>query len=212
MYKNVTILTNILLVVLMIVSLIIPARTITTKIIRKYCGLNFIIGIISFILGLNRIPNLILFYLLIWIELIILFYFFYKILNSNAKGNIWVIILILLVFGIVFFKYESFSTIPSYSRFLESLIVFVMSIIYYHNELQNPKSSIIYMSPIFWFVTSFFIYYGGIMFLLLFVKYYTFDYNHSTHIWTIYNIMNIIEYIILIYGLICYKRTLKHSS
>ncbi|HMG16080.1 MAG TPA: hypothetical protein VK590_11570 [Saprospiraceae bacterium] len=174
-----------------------------------YCVFNALVGIITTILFIFKIPNLIFLFLIIWVEVIILYFFFKDILNLKKKHDLWVLLIVFLVFGSVFYTYESFKILPSYSRFIECIFIFLLSLIYYHNELENPKSGFIHKNPVFWFVTGFFLYYGGTMFLLLFAKYFTGDKIRFAEIWTVYNLLNILEYIVLIYGFICYRRTLK---
>lgn len=212
MFLTLAFIADIFLLILVLSSFILPAKNRSYKLIRVYCMLNLIVEIITLILGLNKLPNLIYFYFLIWIEVIILFSFYRQIISIKYKYTNWILVIICLSLAIVFLIYESFNVLPAYSRFVECFSVFIMSIIYYHDELQRPKSNAIHKDPFFWIVTGFFLYYGGILFLLLFVKYFSSDFSRFINVWNINNGLNLIENVILIYGLICYKRTLKHSS
>ncbi len=212
MFIFISIITSISLFTLLLYCLTISSSNPIIKSLKLYCILNSVIEIITFSLSLKKIPNLIFFYLLIWVEVIILFYFFKNLLQENYKLKNWILLPIFIIMGFVFYFFESLEVIPAYSRFYESISVFMISIFYYHNELQNPKAASIHKNPEFWFVTGFFLYYGGILFLLLFIKYFSNDQVKFNEIWTIYNLLNIIEYFILIYGLICYRRILKPSS
>jgi hypothetical protein len=195
--------------ILFISSLIIPVYNKTGLMMRLYCILMELTDVSSQILAMNSIRNYFVFHIMLWVEIPILILLFCSETPVLKKKEIPLITAMYVCMFLVFFFFESFNNIGTYSRFAESIFMIVFALIYYSNELKNPQSENILKNAGFWFVSAFLIYYGGTLLVSLFARYVFAQSKSISKIWAIHNSFDLIKDMIIFYGLICYRKVVK---
>jgi len=166
------------------------------KWVRYYCILNAIFGVLGTSLALNKVSNILVIYLLIWVELFVLFKYFQKISEHvrRAPEIISLFSIYLILFSIHFF-FEKINNFSPFSLIFEGIIVFGFCISYFIEQAKTPKEPLIFLNPDFWFVSAFILYYGGTWLILVSSQYFINDKGLFIYLWDLHNIISILKYL-----------------
>jgi hypothetical protein len=147
----------------------------TLKWIAYYCISSFILEFTGDILGFLKINNVAVFYLFIWNSTFCLIGFFIKQSIQIRK--------------ILTYKFA----------------IFLLILMYYGDELNEPKADKILNKPEFWIVSGLFIYYGATWIILLAAHYFVKSPITFMYIWEGQNVLNILKNIAIAIGLYKYR-------
>ena len=90
------------------------------------------------------------------------FIYYFIISNEFIKGFVSKLALLFLIFSLIdFFLVKN----KSYTAGLQSVLILIMCIYYFFEQLKNPNSFLIYDNFDFWVIISFLIYVAGTFFL-----------------------------------------------
>lgn len=171
------------------------------KWIVLYCLADAFIEIFSNTLALSGIPNIFLYYILVWIETFFLLFYYKSV--STTIGSISDLKLFLPVYLILFLILvflSSSNSISPYSGIFQGLLLFVLGLISFHDELRAARYSDILREPFFWFVASFIVYYGCSSIVLIGAKLFAVDKEVFNYIWNYQNILSILKNIMIATG------------
>lgn len=179
----------------------------SVKWIILYCVIGAIVELLSRFLAVNGIPNIFLYYILVWIEIIVLVFYFNSISETIAKIPLVCLFvpICILMFLILLFLDNSKSLSP-YSGIFQGLLIFVLGIITFSDELKVPVYSDIMKEPFFWFVASLILYYGCTSIVLIGAKVFSVDKDIFNYIWNYQNILSILKNIMIAIGFRLYKK------
>lgn len=166
-----------------------------------YCLADAFIEIFSNTLALSGIPNIFLYYILVWIETFFLLFYYKSV--STTIGSISDLKLFLPVYLILFLILvflSSSNSISPYSGIFQGLLLFVLGLISFHDELRAARYSDILREPFFWFVASFIVYYGCSSIVLIGAKLFAVDKEVFNYIWNYQNILSILKNIMIATG------------
>lgn len=163
--------------------------------------------LLSRFLAVNGIPNIFLYYILVWIEIFVLVFYFNSISETIAKIPLVCLFvpICILMFLILLFLDNSKSLSP-YSGIFQGLLIFVLGIITFSDELKVPVYSDIMKEPFFWFVASLILYYGCTSIVLIGAKVFSVDKDIFNYIWNYQNILSILKNIMVAIGFRLYKK------
>ncbi len=175
--------------------------------IKYYCLVNAILGGIAATLALNKISNLIIIYMLIWIEVYLLSIYFRKVSSNVVKlPEFLSLSIIYSILIIIHLLLESLNSFSPYSRIFEGIIVFCYCTLYFIEQAKTPKEPLIFLNPNFWFVSGFMIYYGGTWLILASSQYFINDKGLFIYLWDLHNIISILKYVSIGIGFYLIKR------
>ena len=166
-----------------------------------YCLVDAFIEIFSNALAFNGIPNIFLYYILVWIETFVLLLYYKSV--SSTIGSIFYLKLFIPVYSIFFLILvilSSSRSICPYSGIFQGLLIFVLGLISFHDELRAARYSDILREPFFWFVASFIVYYGCCSIVLIGAKIFAVDKEVFNYIWNYQNILSILKNIMIATG------------
>lgn len=190
-----------------IISLLIPVKQPELKWIRLYCLINGIAGLVADIMALNRMNNIPIVYLLIWAETFVLIQYFRSITSRIERINqvcLFVFVYSILA-GIMLF-HENFHSFNSMTQIFEAVLIFILGVIYFREELKSPTVPFVYEEPDFWFGAGLLIYYGSTWLILVSIKFITLQHQDFVYIWDFQNVLSILKYIAISIGLLCSRR------
>ena len=125
-----------------------------------YCILN---DLASFILRNDHTALILLYDIFTVAELCFFAAYFYFI---NATPLIRKVLQIIVVVFIIFsFVDHFYITQENYSTGVQAVLILIMCIYYFYNQLKKPNSFLIYNSINFWIIIAFLIYMAGTFFL-----------------------------------------------
>jgi hypothetical protein len=103
------------------------------------------------------------------LEYLFIYLFFSSIFKTKQAKSLlnYSILLFLLFWGITSY-FIPISTFNSILNGLESLIVILLTLIYFYEEIKNPQTLFIYSQPQFWGVIGFFLFFAGSFFVFLY--------------------------------------------
>ncbi|MBK7233803.1 MAG: hypothetical protein IPH93_16465 [Saprospiraceae bacterium] len=166
------------------------------KWVKYYCILNAVLGVIAASLALNKVSNILVIYLLIWVELFLLFKYFKEISSYVRKvPNIIGLLSIYLILFFIHFFFEKINSFSPYSLIFEGLVVFCFCISFFIEQVKAPKEPLIFLNPDFWFVSAFILYYGGTWLILASSQYFINDKGLFIYLWDLHNIISILKYL-----------------
>lgn|GEM_PF-3878564 len=104
----------------------------------------------------------------------LLIYYFFRILYKSKSSLKFLnyTVLFFLTFWAVSSYFIPVSTFNSILNGLESLIVIILTLIYFYEEIKAPQSLFIYSQPQFWGVIGFFLFFAGSFFVFLYKQTY----------------------------------------
>ena len=176
------------------------------KWISLYCIAGALIEIASTILALNGIPNILLYYVLIWLEVFTILLFFTSSSNTiNKLSPLWLFALVYLILLLILLFLDSTKSLHPYSGIFESLLIFIAGLISFNDELRAPKYSDILREPFFWFTASLILFYGCNSFILIGAKLFSFEKESFNYIWNYQNLLSILKNIMIFIGLVLYR-------
>jgi hypothetical protein len=146
------------------------------------------------------------------ISMVCMSYIYFVILFRKKK---WFILItgILLVFSFINFFFIQKLAVNSYSITFLSVIVIACCLYYFHVLLRDLPSVYVHQLPMFWFNSSFLIYFAGNFFLFSFQSYLVNVLRNNMIIfWSFHNILSIIEHIIVLIGLVYDLRMIEPRS
>ncbi len=174
--------------------------------ILYYCVSSFIIESIGDLLAFLSITNIAFFYLFIWNSTFAILGFFIQQSNTIRKLLTFRVLLIIVIhFTLIFILCEDINKFHPFSAVTEGIIIFLCCLIYYGDELNEPKIDKILNKPEFWIVSGFFIYYGVLWIILLAAHYFVQNPSTFKFIWDGQNILNILKNIAIAIGLYKYR-------
>jgi len=171
------------------------------KWIVLYCLADAIIEIFTNALALNGIPNIFLYYILVWIETFLLLLYFKSVsatIGSIPYLKLFIPVYVILLQILVFLS--STKSISPYSGIFQGLLLFVLGLISFHDELRAARYSDILREPFFWFVASCIVYYGCSSIVLIGAKIFAVDKEVFNYIWNYQNILSILKNIMIATG------------
>jgi hypothetical protein len=121
------------------------------------------------------------------VEYALLSYFLYLAFSSNIIKQIvkFLSIIVIAILLIVFVKSDK-SNFDSFSASFESIIIIILSIIYFFERVNDDQNTFIFSSSYFWVVFGFLAYMSGTLFLFIMAN------QNVDKYWFINNIFNII--------------------
>ncbi len=174
-----------------------------------YLIVNIIVFGTSNILGSYKINNLYLYHFYTLIELVtVSYYITKKVLKKNLRV-FYIISICFFVFWIInIIFWEPLSEFNSNSAVLASLIILLLTM-YYMLELSKSEDILYFQKlPGFWIASAFLV--SCAISILSLVAYKYFQQNNlveeGIRVWIIESIGNILKFILLIIGLLCYRR------
>ena len=209
MINNIVIIIIILNFIILLCSISIKPYNKTGYCLRYFNILNATSSFLSIILAYYSIPNNFLYYFVIWSEPIIILMFYAQFINILRMYYKIVLILIYILFALILIFLESNMKIASISRFFESILVVILALIYFSNELIRPKIRAVYKSSDFWFSVGLLFYFGGASLIILISNRYMIKSAVFSNIWDIHNVIFILLYCFILYAFVCYRKETK---
>ncbi len=185
------------------------------KFLILYAVVFFVLYGATNVLGAYKIHNLFLYHVISLVELIMVSYYILKLVLQKSFLFYFLIINVAYLFlwtgNIIFF--EPLDVYNGNSAVLADLIVLFLCM-YYLLSL-SAKEEILYFQklPAFWIVSGFLIY--AALSLLVFISYgyISNEYlnkiataDQANQMWFINSIAMVIKYVLIVFGLLCYKR------
>ena len=103
------------------------------------------------------------------LEYILIYLFFKKLFKSKVAILLLnYSLLLFLIFWACSSYFISINTFNSTLNGLESLIVILLTLMYFYSEIKTPQSLFIYSQPHFWGVIGFFLFFAGSFFVFLY--------------------------------------------
>lgn len=170
------------------------------KTIVYYLILGGIINVAGILLAKNGINNMPLAHGYTLAEASLLFYFFSKLMLTEKSVRLvkitWLLFTVFFVMNLIFF--QGIFTYNSYSRSLEALIMLVLCIFFFYQQLQlpDPGEKAWYVNPLLWIVTGFFLYFSGALFLFIFSELISHEMALYRLGWTIHALLVIAMYVL----------------
>lgn len=172
-----------------------------------YCATGAIVELVSRFFAVNGIPNIFLFYTLVWVETFILSLYFNSVsITIGRISRVWLILPIYLMLFLILVFLDNPNYLCPYSGIFQGLLVFAFGLISFNDELRTPKHSDILRQPFFWFVASFILYYGCSSIMLIGAKVYSVDKKIFNYIWNYQNVLTILKNIMIATGFILYRK------
>lgn len=194
-------------VITAIISLVIPIKSPEFKWIRIYCVINGLAGLIADFMALNRMNNIPIVYLLIWVETLVLIQYFRSITSRIERINkVWFFVFVYSIFSGILLLFENFHSFNSMTQIFEAVLIFLLGVIYFREELKSPTVPFVYEEPDFWFGAGLLIYYGSTWLILVSIKFITLEHKDFVYIWDFQNVLSILKYIAITIGLLCSRR------
>jgi hypothetical protein len=145
------------------------------KLIKEFQVLTiylFLFGLVelsNYILGQQQIKTIFILHLFIPVEFMFLAYIFQ--LNFDNWLSKKIVILIIFFFTLLSILnsifLQSIDSFPSYTRYLESILLILLSLTYFYQVFTELKVEKLWEEGMFWFSTGLLIYYSGTMILYL---------------------------------------------
>lgn len=137
------------------------------------------------------------------LEFTIIGLYFYNIVDSKRKKNLFILLIILVV------SIEITGTILKFSMFKTLMIAYffssILSLIYFKQLLDSDINAL--QNPNFWIVTGILFFNAGFFFLSGFVSYLSQkNLELARKLFSINHLLNIIYYSLVTYGFICQRR------
>ncbi len=171
-----------------------------------YFTLSIIIFGLSNYMADRHINNLFLYNIFALIELILITWFFSKILPGHFQSFFLVMTFFVLffIFNILFL--ENFSSMNSNVIAIEFMIIIIYCFMYYIDLSKSDKIITFYKETIFWIVSAFFIYFSTCIMVFVFYKYAAkINRNFILDFWILQVIMYFIKNILIAKGFLCFK-------
>ena len=166
-----------------------------------YCITDSIVEIFTNALAINGIPNIFLYYILVWIETFVLLFFFDSVSATIRKiPLIWLFLSVYLILFLIWLFLDNSKSLSPFSGIFQGLLIFVLGLISFNDELQTPKHADILREPFFWFVASLILYYGCSSIVLIGAKIFAVDKEVFNYIWNYQNILSILKNIMITLG------------
>lgn len=131
-------------------------------------------------------------------------YFFYKLLNGNyLKIFVSSVIIFIVLSTYVFFDWNdlNFLDVNAYFNSLQTIIVLVLSILWFVRIFNNLELDSFTKSPNFYFVSGLILYYSGTIFLFLYSSFiYKVDKSNFHAFWMLNIFFNLVLRTLLIVG------------
>lgn len=126
-------------------------------------------------------------------------YFLY--LSFKRKSFKWLLIWCYPVFCLVLVysimnKYITNYNFDYLSSSFEAIILIILSVLFFYEQLQNPEINIVYASKSFWIVIAILIYMSATLFLFISSSILSSDFQLKKNLWLINNGANIIKNIL----------------
>lgn len=139
-------------------------------------------------------------------------YIYFIILFKKKEWFIMIVGLFLVCALINFFFIEKLA-FNSYTAIFQSTVIIPCCLLYFHILLRDLPSVYVHQLPMFWFNSSFLIYYAGTFFLFSFQPYLVNVLRNNMIIyWSFHNMLSIIEHILVLIGLVYDLRMTKPRS
>lgn len=142
------------------------------RILLAFVILMGVMELTAGLLNLNKINNLFVFHIYTYVEFaaILLIFFF------SYDSVFWRTISIIFLIGFLIFSvinnllFESFSDFNTNQRYLEGILVILLTTGYYMSLLKHPIHRYLERQPLFWLASGWLIYFAGTLYLFLFSK------------------------------------------
>ena len=148
-------------------------KKIKSKELRVLFYFNFFFFFHDLLYAILRIfsHDLSLFFNLLYIplEFIFIFYFFKTVYTSTYLKNIlnYILPIFLFLWGLTSFLVP-LNTFNSILNGTESIVVIILCLLYFYEQIKNPQTLFIYSQPSFWGVIGFFLFFSGSFFVFLY--------------------------------------------
>ena len=111
-------------------------------------------------------------------------------LRSTAIYGYIIYALALLLFWLFFADSSDYNKTPSS---FQSLLLLVLSILFYYEQIKKPEALFIYSLPEFWYVTGVFLHASGTFFIYIFAKLWLSDKSYVAEYTIIHSALSIIN-------------------
>jgi hypothetical protein len=168
-------------------------------------------GRILFALGINPNFSNTVYWLFSVIPITVFFY--YAINWKTITGYLMVTNVAYLVFGIVNFLFIQTRTVNSYSNVFHSLIIIVLSILFFYKLLKELPAQQLQRLPLFWIVSAFFFTNAGKLAIYTVTHYLVhFLKDNLIILWSFHNFLTIIGNLLIGYGAWLNHKQLRSTS
>jgi hypothetical protein len=131
-------------------------------------------------------------------------------LNNRHRILFVTITILFLSFAIINLLYFQQLDTNSYSKSLSALLLISCCLLYFYRLLIDLPTSKLSNTPMFWFAVGVLIYNAGTLFLFAFTSYLVNVLHDDLMIyWTLHNVFNIIQHLIIIIGLVVDLRNIQ---
>ena len=148
------------------------------RIVVIYCFIYAVFEIIAWYHALNHLQNHFLFNILSYIDIIFWGVFYYSILEKTVTKKI-VIFLVTVTLILTFWSHfgtgRDFNRMDSFALSVGSISLIAMSLLYFHQILNNLEIKNIFIYPFFWINVAVLIYFSGSFFSFIFAEYIAFS-------------------------------------
>ena len=175
------------------------------QIIYIYCIAYFVLEIISWYYALNKLQNHFVDNLSTYLEVILIGYFYYKVINNRTHKKIVLLLLTLSLFCILWSNLgtdRDFNRIDSFSGSIGNICLIAISLIFFFQLFNNMEVENLFIYPYFWISIAVLVYFSGIFFVNVFAEYITFNKDEAIiQYWIIKQYLTIFHRIFLAIGL-----------
>ena len=174
-------------------------------IIFVYCICYLILEIISWYYALNKLQNHFIDNLSTYLEIILIGYFYFEIINNPIQKKI---VLVILVISLVIILWSNlankrdFNVIDSFASSIENIALIAIALIFFFQLFDDLDVKNLFAYPHFWIGIAVLIYFAGVFFVNVFSEYITFNKDISVaHYWLIKQYLTFFHRIFLAIGL-----------
>jgi hypothetical protein len=140
-------------------------------------------------------------------------FFYYAIKWPHLKKYLWFINVVYMVFGIVNFLFIQTKYVNSYSNSLHTLIILILSIVYFYKLLRDLPAQQLQRLPMFWIISGFFFSNAGKLVIYTVTHYLIhFVQDNMIIVWSFHNFLTIIANLLIGYGAWLNHKQLRSTS
>jgi hypothetical protein len=174
-------------------------------IIFIYCICYLVLEIISWYYALNKLQNHFVDNLSTYLEIILIGYFYFKIISNPAQKKI---VLLILAISLILILWSNLGTGRDFNRIdplassIGNIGLIAIALIFFFQLFNNLEVKNLFIYPHFWISIAVLIYFSGIFFVNVFAEYITFNKDESIiQYWIIKQYLTFFHRIFLAIGL-----------
>jgi hypothetical protein len=128
--------------------------------------------------------------------------FFYNAIGwKQLKSPLLIVNLVYLIFGLINLTYIQAITINSYTFIFQSVVIIVLSLIFFYKLLKELPAQQLQRMPLFWIVSGFFFSFSGKLVIYTATQYLvTYIKDNLTLVWSFHNFLSTIANLLIATG------------